>query len=184
MISRGSFYQYFEDKTDILVAVLGRLSDHKLEVMAPVISMRDDLGYFDFLNLAIKAGFQYAKKEPQALQVQGALFASKTLNAGEFLTALGEEALGQIDSDLAHFYVKPIENSIARGEMAGTYSPEFISAFTQTMLRAIGEFLVSKNTSDPLGAEGEKLYDDFLNILKHGLYNRDAKEQGEEHVDD
>ncbi len=184
MISRGSFYQYFEDKTDILVVVLRRLRDRKLEVMAPVFSMRDDLGYFDFLKLAIKAGFQYAKKEPQALQVSGALFASKTLNVGALLTALGEEALDKMDSDLAHFYVKPIENSIARGEMTETYSPQFISAFTQTMLRAIGEVLTTKNISDPQGAKGEKLYDDFLNILKYGLYNRNAKGQGEEHVDD
>ncbi len=150
--------------------------------MAPVISMRDDLGYFDFLKLAIKAGFQYVKKEPQALQVQRALFASKTLNAGELLTALGEEALGQMDSDLAHFYVKPIENSIARGEMTETYSPEFISAYTQTMLRAIGEVFISKNVADPLGAGGEKLYDDFIAILKYGLY-KNKTEQGENEDD-
>lgn len=144
--------------------------------MAPVLSMRDDLGYFDFLKLAIKAGFQYGKNEPQAFQLARELFMSKTLNAGELLTALSEETLGQLDSDSSHFYVKPIENSIASGEMTETYTPEFISAYTQTMIRAIGEVLVSKNIADPLGAEGEKLYDDFIAILKYGLCKRDAKQ--------
>ena len=144
--------------------------------MAPVLSMRDDLGYFDFLKLAIKSGFQYGKKEPQAYQIARELFMSKTLNAGKILPALSEEALNQLDSDSSHFYVKPIENSIARGEMTETYTPEFISAYTQTMLRAIGEVLASKKVADPLGMEGEKLYDDFIAILRYGLCKRDAKQ--------
>ncbi len=131
--------------------------------------MRDDLGYFDFLKLTIKAGFQYGKKEPQAYQLARELFTSKILNTGALLTALGEEALGQMDSNASTFYVKPIEKSIARGEMTDAYSPEFISAYTQTMLRVIGEVLASKNIADPFGMEGKKLYDDFIAILRYGL---------------
>ncbi len=80
------------------------------------------------------------------------------LSKRERPAALSEEALNQLDSDSSHFYVKPIENSIARGEMTETYMPEFISAYTQTMLRAIGEILASKSVADPFGIEGEKLY--------------------------
>ena len=68
------------------------------------------------------------------------------------------------------------DTTIARGEMTETYSPEFISAYTQTMLRAIGEIFTSKNVAAPLEMEGEKLYDDFIAILKYGLCKRDAKQ--------
>jgi len=184
-ISRGSCYQYFEDKTDILITVLRRLRDNKLEFMAPILAMKDDLGYFDFLELAVKAGFEYARKEPQAYQIVRELYISKTLNTNEILKVMGDEALDDMGLDASTLYVKPIKNSIVGGEMTDTYPPEFISAFTQLLLQAAGEILMSKNIKDPLGAAGEKLYDDFINILKYGLYKRNIKKtEGDCNADD
>jgi len=183
-ISRGSCYQYFEDKTDIFITVLKRLRDKKLEYMASVLAMRDDLGYFDFLKLAVKAGFEYVRKEPQAYRIAKELFTSRTLNTKELLTVLEDEALADMGLDASTLYMKPIKNSIARGEMTDTYSPEFISTYTQIVLRGVGEFLISKKIKDSPVAAGEEMYDNIITVLKYGLYKRNIKKRGDYNAND
>lgn len=150
-----------------------------MEFLAPALSRLDQMGFFEFIKLAIKLGIQWAKENPLAIQIANDMVVNKTLEKEKLRKTITDEAFAQMDSDPHHLYIKPIENSIARGELTDTYSPEIISYYTQTLIGGVGELLLSKNPTDPFGEEGEKIYDDFLNILKYGLCKIEHKEKGD-----
>lgn len=172
-ISRGSFYQYFEDKADIYYVVVSKLRDEKMLHIAPVISMQEDLGFFDFLKILYKKAFEFARKNPKAVQIGRAMLSSKTLDKERFLKRLTEEGYAQIHSSPDSLYLKSIQNSIDRGEITDSYSIETINFYVTVMIEGMTKLMVSKNISDPFGDEGEQVLTEFISMLKHGLCKKE-----------
>jgi hypothetical protein len=140
-----------------------------MEFLAPVLKMRKDLGFFDFLTLLEKQGFQFAKQNPQSVQIGRDIMISKTLEKEKLLKTIIEEAYSQIQTDPNSLYLELIKNAITRKEITDAYSPETINFYVQTMIEGVNKRLLTLNISDPFGKEGEAILEEFISILKHGF---------------
>ncbi len=179
-IPRGSFYQYFDDKTDLYGAILQEIAQQKIKFLSPVLSEQDRMGFFDFLKQTIRLGIKWARKNPTAIKISKEMFMTKTLKMERLKEKLAFTALEEIGSDTHSIYLKPILNSIERGEISGDVPAETICFYTQTMMSAILELITANNRADPFGEEDEKNYNDFINMMKFGLYIGEIKSEGED----
>ena len=176
-IPRGSFYQYFEDKTDIYIFILKDISNQKIKFMEPELSKNDQTGFFDFLKLSIKLGIKWAKENPLAVQIANDMVVNKTIDVEKLGKKGTDDLLSKFNFDYHRFFVKPIENSLNRGELSDDYSIDTIIYYTMIMIKGVGELLLQKNKKDPFEDECENLYDELLHILKYGFGNIKYKEE-------
>lgn len=64
-ISRGSFYQYFEDKEDCYMHVLSHIAQIKMKIFEQTASLSSDASFFDHLNTMVKQTMVWIEKEPE-----------------------------------------------------------------------------------------------------------------------
>jgi AcrR family transcriptional regulator len=64
-ISKGSFYQYFEDKGDLYKHILTRIGEEKLAYITPALQNPADLDFFSFLEEIYRSGLAFAKDHPK-----------------------------------------------------------------------------------------------------------------------
>jgi TetR/AcrR family transcriptional regulator len=68
-ISRGSFYQYFENKEDIYLHMLTVIGKEKIEVIGDAVNINPDAGFFETYMHMVRLGFEWAKHKPHYSQI-------------------------------------------------------------------------------------------------------------------
>lgn len=68
-ISRGSFYQYFEDKQDCYLTILHHIAQTKLAIFESVANQQKDSDVFDTLLKMFEATIAWIKTEPKLYKV-------------------------------------------------------------------------------------------------------------------
>ncbi len=168
-ISRGSFYQYFEDKADIFGEVLIEISARKMKYLEPVLESKEEYGLFELIEKLVMQAVEFGMDDPLAFQIGKDLLTSKTLNVKEFMISLKEEIYKKNHICPESLYLKAIENSIKRGEISTKYSIEMILFYAQVMIDKMSELYWHQMTRDPRSGEAVKTISDMLSILKYGL---------------
>ena len=79
-ISRGSFYQYFEDKEDLFSLLLRRMVKKKLDYLRPIMERQGEMDFFSFLKIFVKAGLHYAMENPLSVKIGEDVHNSRTMN--------------------------------------------------------------------------------------------------------
>lgn len=176
-ISRGSFYQYFEDKHVLFALVIKEMSERKIEFLTPVLSMEKDLTFFDYVKLLFKQGMLFGSKNPQDMKIALDVEVSRTLNNEKLREIIYAAPMFHhtITLDANTFYLNLIKNAIKRGELTDTYPAETINLYLITFLEGLRKQLFYQNISDPFGEAGEKIVGDFISILKHGFCGPECK---------
>jgi AcrR family transcriptional regulator len=176
-IPRGSFYQYFTDKTDIFCEILIRIKEQKFRYLAPAFEQREKLGFFGFLKLSAKLGFEYAHKEPLAVKIAEAIGSSKTLDFAVIINSIVPDQNDPEEFGSHAFYVMAVTQAVESGEINSALPPEKIALFAKLMLESIGKLIITHPSGITYGPEAEKLYDDFLSLLKYGLCSGGSDEK-------
>ncbi len=68
-ISRGSFYQYFEDKEDIYLYMLTEIGKEKLEFIGIDYVLHSDADFFDIYMQMLRDGLEWARKKPDYTRI-------------------------------------------------------------------------------------------------------------------
>jgi AcrR family transcriptional regulator len=68
-ISRGSFYQYFEDKEDLYLYMITEIGKEKLEAIGLDGALQSDAGFFDSYMQMLKIGLSWAQKKPDYTRI-------------------------------------------------------------------------------------------------------------------
>ncbi|MEA4893126.1 MAG: TetR/AcrR family transcriptional regulator [Peptococcaceae bacterium] len=63
-IPRGSFYQYFKNKEDLYLYVMGEIGKEKLKVLSRYGPADDQAGFFETAKSALPAVFDWAESHP------------------------------------------------------------------------------------------------------------------------
>lgn len=64
-ISRGSFYQYFQDKEDCYMYVLSEIAKIKVKIMEQSTIEKPDSSFFELMESMIEVTMQWIKEEPE-----------------------------------------------------------------------------------------------------------------------
>ncbi len=128
-ISRGSFYQYFEDKTDLFGEVLMEISARKMKYLEPVLEKKEEYGLFELIKELLMLAMNFGLEDPTAFQIGKDISSSKTLDMKEFMKSMQKEIYKRNHISPESLYQKAIENSIARGgnQLPRAFLPDFWS---------------------------------------------------------
>lgn len=76
-IPKGSFYQYFTDKQDLLRHILDLIVEQKLATLSPVMANPFQMEFFALLREIYGAGLRFATANPQLQQIGKRLLADR-----------------------------------------------------------------------------------------------------------
>ena len=168
-ISRGSFYQYFEDKADLFGEVLMEISASKMKFLEPVLNNENEYGLFELIEKLVEQGVEFGMEKPLAVQIVKDIPASKTLDMEKFMKDMKDKIYERNQITPEGLYLKAIENSIKRGEISKQYPTETILAYVQGMVDVMGELYWQQMTGKSNHMDMAKVIPDMISILRNGL---------------
>ncbi|OJV66832.1 MAG: hypothetical protein BGO41_05290 [Clostridiales bacterium 38-18] len=163
-ISKGSFYQYFDDKKDLYKYILNLMIQKKLEYITPVMQNPFEHGFFDVIREMSLSALLFAGENPQMMQISKRLIKDPS---NGFYQELVHENQGQ-----AHdIYKMLLTNAIKRGEVRSNIDVDFAAKFIFNTSAQLVETEIDFNDAD----WEEKIMDllnKFMNLFEHGLSNK------------
>lgn len=168
-IPRGSFYQYFEDKTDLFGEVMFEISKRKMKYLQPVMDSDENFGLYDLIREFVKAGVQFGLNDPVAFQIGKDIFGSKTLDQQKFLKNMQSEIYQRHHISPESMYLGAIQISIAKGEISDEYSMETILTYSQGIIEQLSSLYWKHMADNPKSEQGDHIIDEMISILQYGL---------------
>lgn len=168
-IPRGSFYQYFEDKTDLFGEVMFEISKRKMKFLQPVMDSAENFGLYDLIREFVKAGVQFGLNDPVAFQIGKDIFGSKTLDQQKFLKNMQSEIYQRHHISPESMYYGAVQISIAKGEISDEYSMETILTYAQGIIEQLSSLYWKHMADNPKSEEVDHIIDEMISILQYGL---------------
>lgn len=155
-ISRGSFYQYFNDKEDLYLYILTEIGKEKIEVIERVGQPDPDADFFKTYLYMYKVALEWAKERPKYNQV-GMLM---EIDNSDFITKL--RAMSTKGFDMLKGM---IERDKQRGLIKQEIDTDLIVDVQYTLLiHLLKEYQQAGDYDGML-----KKITDIFDILKHGI---------------
>ena len=120
-IPRGSFYQYFADKEDLYLYMLGEIGKEKMKVVMEAGMLESDAGFFEVYEHMFKVGLRWAEKHPRYSRV-GILM---KLDDSGFISKL---------KSMADAGFKQLEALVDRDKARGLIAPDVDSKLVVSLL--------------------------------------------------
>lgn len=161
-IPRGSFYQYFSGKEDVLQHLFDHLARAKLADMAEVVALAGRVPFTDYLEATFTAGMQFARRNPRLVALGHSLkssqseFTQASLAAAKLMAVEHYEPLIRIDQS----------RGLIRSSVDARRLAEFIVEVYSDVVMAM------MDRADGQGHErAGQLAAAMFDILRHGILN-------------
>ncbi|QOY33827.1 TetR/AcrR family transcriptional regulator [Anaerobacillus isosaccharinicus] len=167
-ISRGSFYQYFEDIKDVYKFIFEKAGQEKLVYIYDVVSRMNELNTFVIMKELYKAGLRFANDHPRLAQMGNKFYKEEESVRNDVIEGLVEKS--------HQFYEGLLLTGIEKGDVDPKIDVKIASRLFYTMNLAVVEnYLTSSGQEHFLDdIDGYLLeVDKMLYILEHGLKKKD-----------
>jgi len=166
-IAKGSFYQYFDDKRDLFLYLINRVSEKKLEFMSSVLQNQNQYDFFTLNRELFIAGLKFAEKNPELILMANWLFKSRG-------HPVYNEIIGVGLQNAQNVYKKLLRYAISRGEVRGNIDLDFVSHMVSSMNFSIVEYYFQnikkgKANLQKIDEGIIKLVDLFIDFIKNGI---------------
>jgi AcrR family transcriptional regulator len=163
-IAKGSFYQYFEGKEDLFRLIVDAARKKQLALLNQLRQEKEDLPFFELLELLFKGSLVFMKENPQLSMVIDRFMRSAD-------TALKETIMGENVKISNRFNEQILREAAAKKEIR----PVLNVAFTAHMMTGLSQSMVDylRSQITDLSRLDEKEYDrlvaEVLYFLKNGM---------------
>lgn len=162
-ISKGSFYQYFEDKADLYKYIMNNIADEKQFYLNDVLDIQDDIDFFDFIRVLFEKGIEFAASNPNMSKI-----------ADRFMKSTPENIKYELMHDMSHkadnIFRPLIENAIMKKQLRSDIDIDFTSYMLTSVSRSVSEYYLYKSSGEDLDmSEILLLADQMLSVLKDGI---------------
>lgn len=137
--------------------------------MAPALEHWQDLGFFEFLHLAVKLGFEFGRDYPGSMKIAEDFVSSKTFSIEKLHDIMLDHSQEHPDPGTIEFYTLLAKQAVENGELKSDISAETAALFTKSIIDNLGRLVIHHQFANPLGDEAENLYYEFISILRNGL---------------
>jgi len=172
-ISKGSFYQYFEDKQDVFDYIMTLLAEEKITFFAdkrPPNGNMDTFGYYRWL---IKTGMEFNSTNPRLVQAVTRVLLIEGLYYGKEFEEYREQGTQALKA--------MIEQAIERGEMDPSVDMELAIMIMETWNNALASYFLKEGLEqdDVIAwvrspATQEKI-DKLLYVMEYGLRKTESE---------
>ena len=173
-IAKGSFYQYFEDKKDLLLYLI-HLSIEEKQALVDSIEMPDpDVGFFDSIRVIFKLQTGYNIAHPRLTEVVYRAFYGALPFKDEMI-----ESLKQAGFDA---YKALLQKGMADGSIRTDIDLEAATFVISTLFAELGRYIerqleldnkamFTRELSEKQWEEASQVFEGILRLLEHGLKN-------------
>ena len=113
-ISRGSFYQYFEDKEDCYLHILTMIAKEKMELFGTIVNRSEQDSIFDEYEQMIEATIEWIKQKP--LYYQMGMYMD--MDDSEFIQKLSKRNQASMD-----YFIQLVKRDQDRGLIKSSINP-------------------------------------------------------------
>lgn len=153
-IAKGSFYQYFEDKKDLIYHLLDLMVETKASYFSPLLQNPEEYDFFTLLHEIYLAGLQFSADYPKYTEVGNRMLEdqnsdiyrayshSRSPAGSEYFSELVKmgQARNEIRSDIDHQLLVYMIASM--NELVVEYHARYISRqYDQTMMGTLEKFI-------------------------------------------
>lgn len=165
-ISKGSFYQYFEDKKDLYKYIISLMAEKKLKYMSPVMKNPFNHDFFTLLREIYLSGLSFAKDNPDLVAIGNRLLTDKS-------HPLYSEIMKE-NMDASHqFFEALLAKGIERGEIREGIDIKLTAYIITSLHISIADYYM-ENIKPEIDDDIMDTIDKFLELIYLGIGYRKA----------
>lgn len=172
-ISKGSFYQYFEDKRDVFMYLLAVIEQEKMAYFKdkhPPSNNMDTFGYFRWM---IKEGMAFNSAYPRLVQAISRVMFGEGLYYGKDFTDIRERSTQGLRT--------MIVQAIQKGEVDPSVDVELAVMIIETWSNAISNYILQEGMKQKdimkwvRSAKTQEKIDKLLYVMEYGLRKTESQ---------
>jgi AcrR family transcriptional regulator len=172
-ISKGSFYQYFEDKQDVFMYLLSVLEEEKMGYFRDKHPPSTNLDTFEYFRWVLKAGMEFNSAYPRMTQAVSRVLLGEGLYYGKNFARYREKTTRALEM--------MIQQAIQRGEVDPSVDVELAVMVMDTWSNAISTYILNEGMKKKdmmkwvrSPATQEKI-DKLLYVMEYGLRKTESQ---------
>ena len=172
-ISKGSFYQYFEDKQDVFMHLLTVLEKEKMDYFRDRHPPSTNLDTFEYFRWMLKAGMEFNSAYPRMTQAMTRVLLGEGLYYGENFSSYREKTTQAL--------TMMIQQAIQRGEVDPSVDVELAVMVMDTWSNAISTYILNEGRKykDMMkwvrSAKTQERIDKLLYVMEYGLRKTESQ---------
>ncbi|MCD4714792.1 MAG: TetR/AcrR family transcriptional regulator [Clostridiales bacterium] len=166
-ISKGSFYQYFEDKKDLYKHLIQLMVEAKLKYITPAMQNPFNHDFFEVIHDMNEAGLKFAVDQPRFLKIGSRLMQDKN-------HVLYREIIAENQDRAFEAYRALVKNAMDRGELRQDLDVDFTARTIFIMSSEIVTF-ATNGSFETLTEDITEILDKLMNLLAYGIKKTEGK---------
>jgi len=162
-ISKGSFYQYFQDKKDLYKYLIQLMIDEKLKYITPVMMNPFEHSFFDVIRDMNQSGLEFARDNPQYVKIGNRLLKDTKHQIYHEIMAEGQTQAYTVYELLLK---KAIENGEVRSDIDVPFVAKLIFKLSAELVESEAN-LTTDSWSDDIISQLDK----FMALIQYGITN-------------
>jgi len=172
-ISKGSFYQYFEDKMDVFKYLMDVLANEKTEYYKGKHPPSANLDTFEYFHWMVKTGMEFNSAYPRLVQAVSRVLFADGLYYGKDLAEYHKMSTDGI--------TMMIKQAMKNGEVDPSVDVELAVIIMETWTNAIGAYILNEGMKQKdtmkwiRSAKIQEKIDKFLYVMEYGLRKTESQ---------
>lgn len=160
-ISKGSFYQYFDDKEDVYLHIMSLIGSEKMNYLKPKLLNPEQVGFFEIIREIYRSGIEFGLSHPDYLEIGNKMMRDPTMTA-RLMAHFGDLGLG--------VYRDLIRNGQTNGEIRADMDVDLGARMLMNMQLSLVEYYFQKHRDLGYSMAILEDLDRFIQIMKFGFY--------------
>ncbi len=172
-ISKGSFYQYFEDKQDVFMYLLSILEAEKLAFFENKRPPSMNMDTFDYFRWMIKTGMEFNSTRPRMTQAISRVLLGEGMYYGKNFADYRQKTIQALRM--------MIEQAIGRGEVDPSVDVDLAVMVMETWSNAISTYVLNEGLKQKdimtwlRSPETQEMIDKLLYVMEYGLRKTESQ---------
>lgn len=166
-ISKGSFYQYFEDKKDVYKYLMSVMVSKKLEFMSPVLSNPTSVDIFTLIRELYISGLAFGQAHPEFVDIGNKIMGDKTH------PMFNEVIKDNLDQSITLFKGL-IEKAKQEGHVRQNIDTDLAGYILTTLNVTVVDYY-RQHSGESWDDDLMPFVDQLLEILKYGISTKEEK---------
>ena len=172
-ISKGSFYQYFEDKQDVFMYLLTVLEHEKVEYFQGKHPPSTNMDTFQYFRWMIKTGMEFNTSHPLLTQAISRVLFGEGMYYGNTFSDVRERTAQGLRA--------MIEQAVANGEVDPSVDMDLAVMIMETWSNAISTYVLSEGMKQKnimkwvRSAKVQERIDKMLYVMEYGLRKTESQ---------
>lgn len=172
-ISKGSFYQYFEDKQDVFMYLLTVLEQEKMQYFKGMSPPSMNMDTFQYFRWMIKVGMEFNTSHPRLTQAVSRVMFGEGMYYGNTFADIRKRTQQGLRG--------MIEGAIQRGEVDPSVDVDLAVMIMETWSNAISSYIMNEGRKQKdimkwvRSPKTQVMIDKMLYVMEYGLRKTESQ---------